>query len=93
MAIVIIEENFDGQYVVEDSKPVVSGALESAGGDPVILNESVGTLPTANYFLMDLPEDILGANDAVLRVDLFETLAGPIASAQNTQNGHASVRR
>lgn len=90
---VFIELNSEGQYVVEDSALLFSGTFERAGHDLVIFNEGADTLRIDDYFLSDTPADIIDGNGAVLRGDLVETLAGPIAPGQYAQAGGSAFQQ
>lgn len=86
----IISLDASDQYVVEDAALLFGGTFERAGHDLVIRKEGADTVRIEDYFISMPPADLLAENGAVLRGDLVELLAGPLAPGQYAQAGNAT---
>ncbi|MGZ2257471.1 tandem-95 repeat protein [Roseobacter sp. A03A-229] len=76
-----------GVVVVPDSALLFNGEFFRVGPDLYIVNDGVANFRVPDYFAQPDAADLKDLNGAVLRGDLVERLAGPIAPGQYAQSG------
>jgi len=76
-----------GVIVVKDAALLFGGTFERAGRDLIIQKEGSDPVRIEDYFASGQPADLSAENGSILRGDLVETLAGPLAPGQYAQAG------
>ena len=79
-----------GRLVVPESALLFNGMFSRSGSDLIIANEGTASLRVEGYFSAPEPADLFDPVGAMLRGELVERLAGPIAPAQYAQAGPAA---
>lgn len=87
--VVTLWADTSGTVLVPDSALLFQGQFFRVGPDLYIVNDGAANFRVPNYFSAGKPADLHDPNGAVLRGDLVELLAGPIAPGQYAQVGEA----
>jgi VCBS repeat-containing protein len=75
------------KWVVSDSATLFQGTYSRSGPDLYISHPGADTVRIPDYFLSPEPADIYNPDGAMMRGDLVERLAGPLAPGQYAQTG------
>ncbi|WP_299955592.1 Ig-like domain-containing protein [uncultured Roseobacter sp.] len=89
--VVTLWGNASDAVVVPDSALLFNGEFFRLGPDLYIVNDGAANFRVPDYFAQSKPADLHDPNGAVLRGDLVELLAGPIAPGQYAQAGDATA--
>ncbi|MCV3273978.1 Ig-like domain-containing protein [Roseobacter sinensis] len=76
-----------GAVLVPDSGLLFNGDFFRLGPDLYIVNDGAANFRVPDYFARPQPADLTDPNGAILRGDLVERLAGPVAPGQYAQAG------
>lgn len=76
-----------GAVLVPNSTQLFNGAFLRVGPDLYIVNDGTANFRVPDYFAQPKAADLTDPNGAVLRGDLVERLAGPLAPGQYAQAG------
>ncbi|MDW4496598.1 VCBS domain-containing protein [Sulfitobacter sp. D35] len=84
---IVLEAQADGAFVLPEARLLFGADFQRAGADLLVVNDGADTYRVPGYFAAREPADLTEPDGAVLRGDLVERLAGPIAPGQYAQVG------